>query len=205
MCIMKIVRLNHSNWEDIEKLYFECQEGVIERFQKRKDENDIDDEAIQGMEKVWALWKAGIQRYYLDDDEYHFLYGCYDKKKLITILGWRCDLPEPYNKDWVIAWMRSSPSVTATNKSLPLLWRKMFEVCEGKGLERWHAIVTKDRYTKFDAFERRYTPDIHKRYRYETSVDIPAGEKPNVEWVWSMMGRSILKEDKEVRTGTRIE
>jgi hypothetical protein len=81
----------------------------------------------------------------------------------------------------------------------------MFELCEERGLEKWHAIVTKNRFRKFDAFERRYTPDIHERYHYETTVDIPAGSKPPLDWVWSMMGRSILTEDKEVRTGTRIK
>jgi hypothetical protein len=81
----------------------------------------------------------------------------------------------------------------------------MFEQCENRGFTKWHAIVSKDRFTKFDAFERRFTADIHARYKYETTVDIPPQTKPDIEWVWSMMGRQLLQTHQEIRTGTRIK
>ena len=37
------------------------------------------------------------------------------------------------------------------------------------------------------------------------TTTIPAGTKPDVDWVWGMMGRRPLQDDYIVRTGTRIQ
>lgn len=196
-----IKRLDLSHWDEIEELYFACEQGIKAR-QSAKGAPITDD---SGMKRMWEMWQAGIKRYYLGTDDYHFLYGIWGDGKLQTMLGWRCDLPKPYDKDWVIVYMKSRPETNTTSNYLAPLWRLMFEYCENRGLERWHAIVSKDRYVKFDAFERRFTADIHSRYKYDTLVDIPPGTQPDIEWVWAMMGRHLLQMHQEVRTGTRIK
>lgn len=197
-----IKRLDHSHWPEIKELYFACEEGVTKKYQAKGAVISPSYEASQA--KIWSAWSTAIQKYYLDNDQYHYLYGIWDDEKLQTILGWRCDLPEPYNNDWVIVYMKSRYEANNLSSFLSPLWRLMFEQCEQRGFTRWHAIVSKDRFTKFDAFERRYVPDIHCRYKYATTVDIPPGTRPEIEWVWAMMGRSVLRSHQEVRTGTRI-
>ncbi len=196
------IRLNFSHWADIEDLYHDCDSGIKRKFIAR---GEWPDNAEASQNKIWQIWQAGIKRYYLVDDNYHFLYGIWDEGKLQTMLGWRCDLPQPYNNDWIIVYMKSRPDKNSTGQYLAPLWRLMFEQCEARGFTKWHAIVSKDRFTKFDAFERRFTADIHARYKYETTVDIPPQTKPDIEWVWSMMGRQLLKTHQEIRTGTRIK
>lgn len=196
-----IKRLDMSHWNDIEELYHACDQGIKDRFTAKG--TPITDDS--SMRRVWEIWQAGIKRYYLNNDNDHFLYGIWGNGKLQTMLGWRCDLPEPYNNDWVIVYMKSRPETNTTGTYLAPLWRLMFDQCETRGLQRWHAIVSKDRHTKFDAFERKFTADIHSRYKYETLVDIPPGVQPDIEWVWAMMGRHLLRTHQEVRTGTRIK
>jgi hypothetical protein len=199
---MNIIRLDINHWDDIKNLYQESLKAELDRDSKKPNSETYTE---SGLALRWELWSKGINTYYLNHDDFHYLYGCYDGPELLTILGWRCDLPKPYHRDWVIAWMKGAPTIRSTSVALPLLWRKMFEICEGKGLNRWHALVKKDRYFKFDAFERRYTADLHRHYRYETSLDIPKNTMPTVDWVWAMMGRHVLLEDYELRTGTRID
>jgi len=197
----KIQRLDLSHWKDIEDLYFACEDAVRSRIIAKGVDKTAEPEAV---EKIWQLWSNAIKRYYLIGDEFHYLYGIWDNENVLqTMLGWRCDLPAPYNNDWVIVYMKSRPE--STLGFLEPLWRLMFEQCETRGFDKWHAIVSKDRYTKFDAFERRFTPDIHSRYKYETLVDMPPETQPTIEWVWAMMGRNLLKSHHEVRTGTRIK
>jgi hypothetical protein len=46
-------------------------------------------------------------------------------------------------------------------------------------------------------------PRINDGYSYTTTVEIPAGSQPDIDWVWGMMGRRVLKEDYIVRTGIK--
>lgn len=197
-----IHRLNSSHWEEIKDLFFVCENSSLERTSKKL---GISVDRLSSVDNVWQLWGAAIQKYYLGSSDHHHLYGNFVDEKMQTMLGWRSGLPAPYENDWVIVYMKSRPSETSNLSQLEPLWRLMFDHCEAQDLDRWHAIVKKDRYTKFDAFERRYTPDIHQRYKYLTTIDIPAHTRPSVEWVWAMMGRSLLPSHQEVRTGTRIE
>jgi hypothetical protein len=202
MTPIRIERLDSSHWTEIEDLYFACENAVRERAIAKGDQ-PTESEAV---ERTWQLWSNGMKRYYLVGDEFHYLYGIWDEKNIMqTMLGWRCDLPSPYNNDWVIVYMKSRPTDNSTLNFVQPLWRLMFEQCEARGFTKWHAIVSKDRYTKFDAFERRFTPEIHQRYKYETLVDIPPNTQPEIDWVWAMMGRNLLKLHHEVRTGTRIK
>jgi hypothetical protein len=79
----------------------------------------------------------------------------------------------------------------------------MFDTCEARGLTSWHSLIRPNRWSKFDAFYQRMIPRINSGYSYKTIVEIPAGSQPDIDWVWGMMGRRVLKEDYIVRTGIK--
>lgn len=193
-------RLNLLDFEDIKELFWRCELARVERS-NAPGKTPI---PIEYLESTWNVWSEAIKRYYLVDDNYHYLYGYWKDGKLIAHLGWRCDLPEPYNNDWVMVYLKGDPDINIAFEALPALGKKMFEECEAKGLTRWHSIWYKDRYKKFDAWEKKFLGDFRQKYEFTTLCEIPAGTKPDIEWVWAMMGRDILKTDQQVRTGTRI-
>ena len=196
---MEIKRLDHSDFEQIKDLFWRCHTAQAERAQikkgKKTDEEDL--------EEFWKLWSIGIKRYYLNHDDFHYLYGTFEDGILLSLAGWRCDLPKPYHNDWVIVYLKSDPDINILYKYMKPLWEFMFEECEKRGLTTWHALIEPHRYSSFDAFYQRLIPKINNGYEYKTSWDIPAGTKPDEDWVWSMMGRRPLKVDYIVRTGKR--
>lgn len=198
---MEIKRLAHADFDKIKELFWKCHEAEAVR-NTSKTGADLDNNLTE-ISKLWEIWSTGIQKYYLNDDDYHFLYGIFDNNQLISIVGWRCDLPPPYNNDWVIVYLKSDPSINSLKHYVSALWDFMFSECENRGLTTWHSLIKPTRWSKFDAFYQRMIPNINNRYDYITLCEIPAGTQPSIDWVWGMMGRRPLKSDYIVRTGIR--
>lgn len=149
----------------------------------------------------WTMWIEAMIRYYLQGDVNHCLYGLFRDDRLIAMGGYRSDLPEPYNNGWVVVYLKTDPDVNFN--CLNMIWGKIYEDCEGRGMTTWHCLIEPERQRKFDAWYRRNMRDINDRYTYDTSVVIPAGTQPEVDWVWGMMGRRLSKVDFIIRTATR--
>lgn len=197
----RIKRLGMSDIPQIKDLFWECHTEEAKRASVKKGVNY--EESIASIPEFWQLWITGMQKYYLNNGDKHFLYGIFDENdKLMCFLGWRCDIPVPYEKDWIIVYLKSRPDINATVEYMPILWRYMFDRCEESGLIRYHSLIEPDRLTRYDSFYRRKIPEIDNRYTFETTMVIPAGSKPDVDWVWGMMGRRPLKIDYILRTGT---
>jgi len=154
---------------------------------------------------VQQLWIDGITKYYLTPNNEHAIYGYFnDAGELMSYVGWRMDLPPPYDDGWTIAHLKTRPGAILPSQSgLVELWEKMFELCEARGLRRWHAIIKDKSWSKFDSFYRRYIPKINNDYEYYDLCNIPPGTKPDIEWVWAMIGRRIWQTELRVRTGER--
>lgn len=200
---MEIKRLDHSDFDQIKDLFWRCHSAQADRANIRKGKTVDTENQLLEIEQFWKIWSAGIQRYYLTHDDYHYLFGIYKDDLLMSIVGWRCDLPAPYDKDWVIVYLKSDPTVNTLRKYVAPLWELMFNMCEERELTSWHSLIEPDRWSKFDAFYQRMISQINNRYEYTTTWEIPAGTKPDEEWVWAMMGRRPLKVDYIVRTGKR--
>lgn len=198
-----IIRLDLSHLDQIEKLFWKCHLAEAERAKQRP--NSHVDESLEQIDEFWKIWIAGMTRYYLIGDEHHYLYGLFENDTMMAMVGWRCDLPDPYDKDWVIVYLKSDPGKNALKRYMKPLWEFMFRECELRGFRAWHSLIKPGRWSKFDAFYQRMIPEINNSYTYETTVTIPAGTKPNIDWVWGMMGRRPLQDDYIVRTGTRIK
>lgn len=198
---MDIKRLDHTDFESIKDLFWRCHNAEAERAVALKG-SDLE-ENLKELPRFWEIWSAGIQKYYLTHDDYHYLYGIYQDNKLMSMVGWRCDLPVPYDKDWVIVYLKADPSINALKSYVAPLWKLMFDKCEERGLTSWHSLIEPNRWSKFDAFYQKLIPEINDRYEYTTTWTIPAGEHPGEDWVWAMMGRRPLKTDYMVRTGKR--
>lgn len=198
-------RLTLEDVDQIEKLFWKCHLAEAERAKAKP--NSIVETPVDQLETLWKMWIAGMKRYYLVDDDFHYLYGIYEGEELKAMVGWRCDLPAPYDKDWVIVYLKADPDLNATKRYMAPLWKFMFAECEKRGLKSWHSLIRPNRWSKFDSFYQRMIPEINNNYTYETTVNIPAGTQPDpfIDWVWAMMGRQTLKEDYIVRTGTRKE
>lgn len=200
---MEIKRLNANDVNEIERLFWKCHLAEAEREKHKL--NSTAALTVDQIEDLWKIWIVGMQKYYLIDDDYHYLYGIFDNTTLMAMVGWRCDLPVPYEKDWVIVYLKADPDKNALVRYMKPLWEFMFNTCEARGLTAWHSLIKPNRWSKFDAFYQRMIPKINNSYSYATTVEIPAGSIPDIDWVWGMMGRRVLKEDYIVRTGTRNE
>lgn len=196
-------RLTINDVPQIEKLFWKCHLAEADRAAQKP--NSTTEVPVDQIEDYWKLWITGMVKYYLIDDDFHYLYGIFEGEELKAMVGWRCDLPEPYQDGWVIVYLKADPSRNALKQYMKPLWEFMFTECENRGLDTWHSLIRPGRWSKFDAFYQRMIPAINNKYTYETTVDIPAGTKPEIDWVWGMMGRRPLKEDYIVRTGKRIK
>jgi hypothetical protein len=198
---MEIKRLDHTDFNEIKDLFWKCHLAEAERAKNKF--NSTSDISVDQIDDLWKIWIAGIQRYYLIDDDHHYLYGIFENTKLMAMVGWRCDLPAPYENDWVIVYLKADPSKNALIQYMKPLWEFMFNTCESRGLTSWHSLIQPNRWSKFDAFYQRMIPSINNGYDYVTLCEIPAGTQPNIDWVWGMMGRRTLKSDYIVRTGIK--
>lgn len=150
-----------------------------------------------------AKWVEGMQRYYLVGNDTHYLYGYYHDGRIMSCMGWRCDLPQPWDDGWVVGHLKTRPGVGLRTSGMVDLWRSMFEICEEKGLKRWHMLIPEGTRDGYQSVADRFFSDIDNNYDYEWSLVVPANTKPDVDWVWGTMGR--VEHDKEIRlrTGTK--
>jgi hypothetical protein len=227
-----LTRLDLSHVDQIEQLFFKChiedeirrtlktktpapylvdpvfelyasavRNNTVEEFKKTVSEiRDVYDPWPEVYD-FWNLWIEGMKKYYLKGDVDHCLYGLFRDNVLIAMGGYRSDLPTPYNNGWVVVYLKTDPDVSFS--CLNPIWEKIYEDCENRGMTTWHCLIEPERQRKFDAWYRRNMMNINDRYTYHTSVNIPAGTQPEVDWVWGMMGRRISKVDFIVRTGYR--
>jgi len=149
-------------------------------------------------------WVEGMEKHYLNSsDDKHFLYGWYVNDVLVSCMGWRCDLPAPYDDGWVVGNLKSRPGYTVKTNGMLQLWTKMFEICEGMGLKKWHMVIPEGNSRRYQAVADRYFKSIDDSYVYEWSIIVPPDTKPDIDWVWGSMGRIKLNTELRVRTGTK--
>ena len=177
--------------------------NTVEEFKKTVSEiQDVYDPWPEVYD-FWNLWIEGMKRYYLKGDLNHCLYGVFRDSTLIAMGGYRSDLPAPYDNGWVVVYLKTDPNVSFS--CLNTIWEQIYKDCEGRGMTTWHCLIEPERQRKFDAWYRRNMMSINDRYTYNTSVNIPAGTQPDIDWVWGMMGRKLSKVDFIIRTGIRKE
>ena len=187
-----IRELTVQDIDAIRNIYFD-------RIDHRNTHNPALDPAVR------QLWIDGITKYYLTPNNEHAIHGYFnDAGELMSYVGWRMDLPPPYDDGWTIAHLKTRPGTLLPSQSgLVGLWEKMFEVCEERGLRRWHAVIKDKNWSKFDSFYRRYIPKINNDYEYYDLCHIPPGTRPEIDWVWAMIGRRTWPTELRVRTGER--
>lgn len=199
---IELRRLDMLDIQELRNLFIECHTAEVKRESVKKNLNE--QTILDQLPAYWDKWIPGITKYYLShNDDAHLMYGVFEDDRLMCILGWRSDLPVPYDKDWVVMYLKSVPDINATRTYFPMLWRAMYEKCESSGLVRIHGLYEPHRISKYDAFSRKRAPDIDDRYTYETTMFIPAGTRPEVDWVWAMLGKQTHKVDFIIRTGTK--
>jgi hypothetical protein len=151
-----------------------------------------------------AKWLEGMQRYYLDGGDTHYLYGCHDTDgQLLSCLGWRCGLPEDWSDGWVVGHLKTRPGHGIVRSGMMSLWREMFRVCEAKGLRRWHMLIPENTRDGYQRVADRFFADVDGTYDYSWSMIIPAGTRPETDWVWGVMGRVEHVQELRLRTGTK--
>ncbi len=134
-------------------------------------------------------WLEGMKRYYLTNNNTHFLYGAFKDTELISCMGWRCDLPAPWDDGWVVGNLKAKPGHSIRTNGLVELWAEMFEMCEARGLKRWHMVIPAGNSRRYQAVADRYFKDVDSSYDYEWSMIIPPDTIHDVDWVWGTMGR----------------
>jgi hypothetical protein len=188
-----LYRLDYSHFNDLKDLV-NTKSGI-----KAVVANDM-----EYILKYRHRWIEGMQKWYLDTtSNTHFLYGWYENDVLVSCMGWRCDLPEPWKDSWVVGNLKSRPGYSIKTNGMLELWTKMFEVCEGMGLKKWHMVIPESNSRRYQAVADRYFKEIDTSYDYEWSIIVPPNTEPDIEWVWGSMGRTQLNTEIRVRTGTK--
>jgi hypothetical protein len=148
-------------------------------------------------------WVEGMEKYYLVNNETHDLYGYFDKDILVSCMGWRSDLPDPWYNSWVVGNLKARPGYSIRTNGMIQLWQTMFEVCEAKGLTSWHMLIPESNKRRYQVVADKYFKEIDSSYDYEWSYIVPPNVIPDVDWVWGSMGRQKLNAEIRVRTGTK--
>jgi len=189
-----LVRLNLSHLKDLKELVND-KGGTIKSVMA---------ENLYDILTYRQRWLEGMEKHYLNSaDDKHFLYGWYVNDVLVSCMGWRCDLPAPYDDGWVVGNLKSRPGYTIKTNGMLQLWTKMFEICEGMGLKKWHMVIPEGNSRRYQAVADRYFKTIDDSYDYEWSIIVPPDTKPDIDWVWGSMGRIKLNTELRVRTGTK--
>jgi hypothetical protein len=150
------------------------------------------------------LWLEGMSKWYLiPQNNTNFMYGFFKDGVLVSCMSWRCGLHEPWNDGWVVGNLKSLPGYSVKSNGILELWEKMFEICDGMGLTKWHMVIPESNSRRYQAVADRYFKDIDSRYDYEWSIIVPANTKPDIDWVWATMGRMFINNEVRVRTGTK--
>jgi hypothetical protein len=187
-------RLGENDFEDL-KLIVNSKGGV---------RHLIVDDAAMAL-RYRSRWLEGMRNYYLNTESItHFMYGWYVDGTLVSCMSWRCDLPGDWSDSWVVGNLKSLPGYSVRTNGMLQIWGKMFEVCEGLGLTRWHMVIPEANSKRYQAVADRYFSEIDKTYSYDWPIVVPANTKPNEDWVWGCMGRVMLNNEIRVRTGTKI-
>lgn len=200
---MQVRLLNQGDFEQIERIYYDS--FFAER--KKKELKNLPIETnFEKIAKKDKTWFEAIEIFYLDpSDDKHLMWGAFDDNgKLLVFVCVRMDLPGIWRDGFVFAWMKGDPAVNnLTNGALGQIWKAAYDHCEGVGKTKWYWIIEKDRHRKFNAFATRYTPFVDEKYDSYTLCEIPMGRQPDIEWVWSMIGRIVSTDtDYIVRAGT---
>ena len=148
-------------------------------------------------------WIDGMKKYYLVDNHTHFLYGCYYNKQLVSCMAWRCDLPNPWNDGWVVGHLKTRPGINLSKTGMVDIWKIMFEICEEKGLKKWHMLIPEDTRNGYQSVADKWFKDIDRSYEYSWSLIIPAQTQPEIDWVWGTMGRRVHNTELRLRTGCK--
>jgi hypothetical protein len=189
---MKIRRLNFSDVSQLNDL-----------VNSKSEISDVIPDNHAVILQYRARWLEGMKLHYLTGKDTHYLYGAFKDDELISCMSWRCDLPEPWNDGWVVGNLKAKPGHSIRSNGLLELWTIMFEICEAKGLKRWHMVIPQNNSRRYQAVADRYFKEIDSSYDYEWSMVIPANTIPDVDWVWGTMGRIKLNSEIRVRTGTK--
>ena len=188
-----LVRLDHAHFKDLKELV-STKSGI----------RSVVADDMSYVLQYRQRWVEGMQKHYLNPESTtHFLYGWYDNDVLVSCMGWRCDLPEPWNDGWVVGNLKSRPGYTVKTNGMLHLWNKMFEICEGLGLKRWHMVIPENNSRRYQVVADRYFKDIDSSYDYDWTIIVPPETKPDIDWVWGSMGRIKLNTEIRVRTGTK--
>ena len=149
------------------------------------------------------LWLAGMKKHYLVGKDTHYMYGCFKDGLLVSCMAWRCDLPPPWDDGWVVGNLKTRPGYGLRDTGMIELWQTMFEICEGKGLRRWHMLIPESTRNGYQRVADRFFKEMDSTYSYEWSITVPPNTQPDVDWVWGTMGRIMHEKEIRVRTGTK--
>jgi len=189
---MTVRRLNIDDVDDL-RLFVNSRRTV----------RDLFDEQTSILIEYQEKWLEGMKRYYLTGTDTHYLYGSFNDGQLLSCMGWRCDLQHPWDDGWVVGHLKTRPGQGLVKTGMVDLWRAMFEICESKGLQRWHMLIPESNRSGYQAIADRFFKDIDSTYDYEWSVIVPPRTKPDIDWIWGTMGRTFHEKEIRVRTGIK--
>ncbi len=170
----------------------------------RRNVRDLLDDDVSNLIEYRVKWLEGMKRYYLVGKDTHYLYGYFSNDgQLVSCMGWRCDLPDPWDDGWVVGHLKTLPGYSIRRSGMIELWNIMFDICESKGLRRWHMLIPESNRDAYQMVADKFFNDIDSTYTYDWTLVIPARTQPEIDWVWGTMGRVLHDKEIRLRTGTK--
>lgn len=199
---MHVRLLDQTDYEQVMRIY---KDSTISD-NRRKEARGIEVEKnLEKIAKVDFKFSEAMKRLYLEpNDKDHPMWGAFDSNgRLLVYTGVRLDLPGAWRDGFVFAWWKGDPSVNnVRNGANHSILKTAYDYCEGIGKKRFYWIIEKDRHSRYNALAIKSTTFIDERYDFYTLCEIPKGTKPEIDWVWSMLGRiPAVNVDTIVRAG----
>ena len=199
---MHVRLLTQDDYEQVMRIYRDSTVSDHRRKESRGIEVEKDPEKIA---KVDLKFSEAMKRLYLNtEDKDHPMWGVFDDhNNLLVYTGVRLDLPGIWRDGFVFAWWKGDPAVNnVRNGAINLILRTAYDYCESIGKKRFYWIIEKDRHSRYNALAIKSTTFIDERYDFYTLGEVPKGTKPEIDWVWSMLGRiPAVNVDTIVRAG----
>lgn len=179
-------QLKLDDYEQVIELLRERFATVVEfdRIKKRMDlPSGYTSERFQ--ERMLAKWHEHISGSYLLGKT-HKMFGSFHQGKLMSMVGMRL----VFEDSWVLSNLKAQ-DVPLSKTGLKETMTMLYEHAKTLNLKEYYCCLADYRYTKFQTIMKRLVPEYYSEYEPEVLTVVPAGGRPENDFWWGMMGRSV--------------
>ena len=172
-----------DDYEQVVELIEERLSTMIE-FDRAKHKTFIQ---VKELDRAHVLkrWRSLIADYYLFSESYK-MFGSFKDGRLMSMVGMRL----VFDNAWVLANLKAR-NVPLSQTGLKPTLQMLYQHAKDLGLKEYYCSFAEYRYEKFQKLIDKLVPEYYRDYEADILAVIPAGERPEKEFWWRMMGASV--------------